>query len=48
MPAWRSVSPKKRMTRPEKTSPIVRPPNRAMSPSEPSHSRGSASQPLIG
>ena len=44
MPAWRSVSPAKRSVLPPNTSPITRPLNFAMSPSDASQSRGTSSQ----
>src|SRR3954447_19031864 len=47
IPAWRSASPKNCSTRPEQTSPIVRPQKRAISPGEGSQSLGTASQPGI-
>src|SRR4051812_45697848 len=47
IPAWRSVSPKKRMTRSEKTSPRIRPANFAISPNEAIQSLGIANQPAL-
>ena len=46
MPAWRSVSPKKRSTRPLKTSATTRAENLAMSPNEAIQSFGTLSQVL--
>ena len=46
-PAWRSASPKKRKTLRPKTSPTTRMQNLTMSPNDATHSRGTASQPLI-
>src|SRR3954469_2322302 len=46
MPAWRSVSPKKRSTRPLSTSAITRAAKRAMSPNEAIQSFGTLSQVL--
>ncbi len=47
IPACRSVSPKKRMTRSEKTSARMRPANFAISPNEAIQSRGMVSQPTL-
>jgi hypothetical protein len=47
MPAWRSASPKNRITRPEYTIPSTLPEKRAMSPRLESQSRGTASHPGI-
>ena len=44
MPAWRSVSPKKRSTRPLNTSATTRAEKRAMSPNEAIQSFGTLSQ----
>src|SRR3954452_14851884 len=46
IPAWRSVSPKKRSTRPLKTSATTRAEKRAMSPKEAIQSLGTLSQVL--
>src|SRR5215217_4406361 len=43
MPAWRSVSPKKRSTRPPRTPAITRAPKFAISPNAAIHCRGCAS-----
>src|SRR3954454_77296 len=48
MPAWRSVSPKKRRTRSEKTSATIREQNLTISPNEAIQSLGTASQPISG
>src|SRR5215218_6604970 len=44
MPAWRSASPKKCRTLPEKTAPTMRAENLAMSPKDAIQSRGTLSQ----
>ena len=44
MPAWRSASPKKRKTRPLKTSPTTRAENLAISPNDAIQSFGTESQ----
>src|SRR6478735_4460037 len=47
IPAWRSDSPKKRKTRPEKTPPTTEPPKRVISPRLSSQPLGTVSQPVI-
>ena len=47
MPAWRSVSPKKRRTRSEKTSATMREQNLTISPNDAIQSFGTESQPML-